>query len=180
MFLFPLLRWALMEVYMLLYTILRNTIAAVARNSTRTSESLLSHRSNHRNERAEFQEKECNCSSLFRSRSCWMIVQAPVHCSRKRKNKKRKRKNKATGYLPRFLRHRLTEKSKNRDNAVNLVTLWREKESWDLCSELLHLATNFFRNYITIDPRRYYIVLLLILIFETNFTRAGIKHKFLS
>lgn len=96
------------------------------------------------------------------------------------KAKKEKRKNEATGYLPKFLRPRLTEKSKNGDNAVNLVTLWREKESWDLCSELLHLASNFFRNYITIDPRRYYIVLLLILIFETNFTRAGIKHKFLS
>lgn len=63
------------------------------------------------------------------------------------KAKKEKRKNEATGYLRKFLRPRLTEKNKDRDNAVNLVTLWWEKESWDLCSELLHLTTNFFKKY---------------------------------
>lgn len=61
--------------------------------------------------------------------------------------KKKRRKNEATGYLRKFLRPRLTEKNKDRDNAVNLVTLWWEKESWDLCSELLHLTTNFFKKY---------------------------------
>lgn len=93
--------------------------------------------------------------------------------------KKKKGKTKRQGISANFYVPDWQRKTKT---GIMQLTWWLygEKKKAETYAVNYYISRPIFSKNITIDPKRYYIVLLLILIFETNFTRAGIKHKFLS